>query len=163
GLIVAMASRSGRNAGLFTAIAGFLLWNFFFLTPLYTLSVADPRDVVALLVFLLVGVLTGQLAGRVRQEAGAASARVEALRRISLFGQRLSRAATLSDVLACSAEEAASLTPAGIVLLADAQGLRAEASHPPGTALDEAAQAAAQWCATHGMETGAGTSTLPSV
>lgn len=163
GLIVAMASRSGRNAGLFTAIAGFLLWNFFFLTPLYTLSVADPRDVVALLVFLLVGVLTGQLAGRVRQEAGAASARVEALRRISLFGQRLSRAATLSDVLACSAEEAASLTPAGIVLLADAQGLRAEACHPPGTALDEAAQAAAQWCATHGMETGAGTSTLPSV
>ncbi|HTQ70506.1 MAG TPA: DUF4118 domain-containing protein, partial [Acidocella sp.] len=163
GVIVAMASRSGRNAGLFTAIAGFLLWNFFFLPPVYTLSVSDPRDVVALLVFLLVGLLTGQLAGRVRQEAGAAAARVEALRRISLFGQRFSRAATLSDVLAGAAEEAAAMTGAGIVLLNGQQGLHAETSRPAGTSLDEAAMAAAQWCFDHGMETGIGTATLPSV
>ena len=121
-VIAAMASRSGRNAGLFTAALAFLLWNFFFLPPVDTLSVSDPRDVVALLVFLLVGLLTGQLAGRVRLEAGAAAARVEALRRISAFGQRLSRAATLSDVLAGAAEEAASITGAGIVLLNGPQG-----------------------------------------
>ncbi len=162
-VIVAMASRSGRNAGLFTAVAGFLLWNFFFLAPVDTLSVSDPRDVVALLVFLLVGLLTGQLAGRVRQEAGAAAARVEALRRISLFGQRLSRAATLSDVLAGAAEEAASMTGSGIVLLNGPQGLHAEASRPSGTSLDEAALAAAEWCFAHGVETGIGTGTLPSV
>ena len=162
-IIVAMASRSGRNAGLFTALLGFLLWNFCFLPPVYTFSVADPRDVVALLVFLLVGVLTGQLAGRVRQEAGAASARVEALRRISLFGQRFSRAATLSDVVAGAAEEAASMTGAGLVLLSGPHGLQTEASRPAGTSLDEAGLAAAQWCFTHGVETGIGTATLPSV
>ncbi|MBU6449896.1 MAG: sensor histidine kinase KdpD [Rhodospirillales bacterium] len=163
GIIAAMASRSGRNAGLFTAFFAFLLWNFCFLPPVYTFSVSDPRDVVALLVFLLVGLLTGQLAGRVRQEAGAAAARVEALRRISLFGQRLSRAATLSDVLAGAAEEAASMANAGIVLLSGPAGLRAEATQPSGTMLDEAAAAAAEWCFAHGVETGFGTSTLPSV
>ncbi|MDE1896448.1 MAG: sensor histidine kinase KdpD [Rhodospirillales bacterium] len=163
GIIAAMASRSGRNAGLFTAFFAFLLWNFCFLPPVYTFSVSDPRDVVALLVFLLVGLLTGQLAGRVRQEAGSAAARVEALRRISLFGQRFTRAATMSDVLASAAEEAAAIAGAGALLLHGPSGLRVEAAQPPGTALEEAALAAAEWCFAHGVETGIGTSTLPSV
>ena len=163
GLIAATASREGRGPGLFTAIFGFFLWNFFFLPPLYTLSVADPRDVVALAVFLLVGLVTGTLAGRVRQEATTAAARVEALRRISLFGQRLSRAATLSDILTTAAEETAAITGAGIVLLAQNGTLTPEVSRPAGTALNEAAQAAAEWCLAHDMETGTGTTTLPTV
>ena len=163
GLIAAMANRAGRNAGMFTAIAGFFLWNFFFLPPVYTFSVADPRDVVALLVFLLVGLITGTLAGRVRLEARTAAARVEALRRISLFGQKLSRAATLSDVLRDAAEETAAMTGAGIVLLSTPAGLEPGAAIPAGTALDEAGMAAAEWCARHDIETGMGTSTLPSV
>ncbi len=163
GLIAAMASRSGRNPGLFTAIAAFFLWNFFFLPPFYTLSVADPRDVVALIVFLLIGLLTGQLAGRVRLEAGAAAARVEALRRISVFSQRLSQAVTISDVLRAAAEETAVLTGGGIVALQGPAGLTVEARHPEGAALDEAAEAAARWCVTHDVETGTGTSTLPAV
>ncbi len=163
GLIAAMASRAGRAPGLFTAVAGFLLWNFFFLPPYLTLSVTDPRDVVALFVFLLVGLITGTLAGRVRQEAATAAARVEALRRISLFGQRLSRAATLSDVMTTATEEAAAITSAGIVLLAQNGALTPEVRRPDDTVLDEAAQAAAEWCLTHDMETGTGTATLPSV
>ena len=163
GLIAAMASRSGRNAGLFTAIIGFFLWNFFFLPPLYTFSVSDPQDFVALLVFLLVGLLTGTLAGRVRLEAASSAARVEALRRISLFGQRFSRAATFSDVLRGAAEEAASMTGAGVVLLQGVNGLEIEVCVPAETLLDEAAQAAAEWCYSHDMETGIGTTTLPSV
>jgi two-component system sensor histidine kinase KdpD len=163
GLIAATASRAGRSPGLFTAIAGFFLWNFVFLPPYYTLSVTDPRDVVALAVFLMVGLTTGTLAGRVRQEAATAASRVEALRRISLFGQRLSRAATLSDVLATAAEETAAITGAGILLLSQAGALAQEATQPPGLTLDEAAAAAAEWCLGNDVETGTGTATLPSV
>ena len=163
GLIAGTASRYGRTVGLATAVAGFFLWNFFFLPPVYTLSVSDPRDVVALAVFLLVGVVTGTLAGKVRLEAQAASARIEALRRISLFGQRFSRAATVSDVLRDAAEEAAGMTTAGAVLLQGKSGLELEAVMPAGTALDEAARAAAEWAVQHDMATGMGTGTLPSV
>jgi two-component system, OmpR family, sensor histidine kinase KdpD len=163
GVIAATASRFGRNVGLATAIAGFFLWNFFFLPPVYTLSVSDPRDVVALIVFLLVGVVTGTLAGKVRLEAEAATARIEALRRISLFGQRFSRATTLSDVLRDSAEEAAGITTAGIVLLGEKTGLEPGAAMPPGTVLDEAELAAAEWSFRHNIATGIGTGTLPSV
>jgi two-component system sensor histidine kinase KdpD len=163
GVIAGSASRFGRNAGLASAGAAFVLWNFFFLPPLYTLSVNDPRDVVALLVFLMVGLVTGTLAGKVRLEAEAATARIEALRRISVFGQRISRATALSDVLNTCAEEAAAMTTAGVLLLAGKTGLERAAGMPEGTRLDEAAMAAAEWAFAHDLETGMGTGTLPSV
>ncbi len=163
GVIAGTASRFGRAVGLTTALAGFLLWNFFFLPPIYTLSVSDPRDLVALAVFLLVGIVTGTLAGKVRIEAEAATARIEALRRISLFGQRFSRAATLSDLMRDTAEEAAAMTTAGVIMLSGKSGLEPGAAVPADTVLDEAALAAAQWSFDNDMETGIGTGTLPSV
>jgi two-component system, OmpR family, sensor histidine kinase KdpD len=162
-VIVGAASRYGRTAGLAAAIAGFLCWNFFFLSPIFTFSVSDPRDVVALAVFLITGIVTGSLAGRVRVEAQNASARIEALRRISLFGQRFSRAATPFDLLHDTAAEAAAMTSGGVVLLAENQILQAPIAEPPGTALDEAALAAADWSFRNNIETGIGTATLPSV
>ncbi len=162
-VIAGAASRLGRAAGLVTSIAGFLLWNFFFLSPIFTFSVSDPRDVVALVVFLLVGIVTGSLAGRVRLEAENASARIEALRRISLFGQRFSGAATQADVLRGAAAEAAAMTAGGVVMLADKQVLQSPISEPAGTWLDDAALAAADWSLRNNIETGIGTATLPSV
>jgi two-component system sensor histidine kinase KdpD len=163
GVIAGTASRFGRAVGLATAVAAFLLWNFFFLPPIYTLTVGDPRDVVALVVFLLVGIVTGTLAGKVRGDAEAASARIEALRRISLFGQRFSRAATLSDLLRDTAEEAAAMTTAGVVMMSGKNGLEIGATMPADTVLDEAALASAEWSFNNDVETGIGTGTLPSV
>ncbi len=162
-VIAGAASRFGRAAGLATSIAGFLLWNFFFLSPIFTFSVSDPRDVVALVVFLLVGIVTGSLAGRVRVEAQNASARIEALRRISLFGQRFSAAATQPDILRGAAAEAAAMTAGGVVMLAEKQILQPPVTEPAGTELDEAALAAADWSLRNNIETGIGTATLPSV
>ncbi len=162
-IIVGAASRYGLAAGLASAIAGFLCWNFFFLSPIYTFSVSDPRDVVALAVFLITGIVTGSLAGRVRVEAENASARIEALRRISLFGQRFSRAATEPDLLHDTAAEAAAMTTGGVVLLAENQILQPPVAAPPGTMLDDAALAAADWSFRNDIETGIGTATLPSV
>jgi two-component system sensor histidine kinase KdpD len=162
-VIVGAASRYGRAAGLAAAIAGFLCWNFFFLSPIYTFSVSDPRDVVALAVFLITGIVTGSLAGRVRVEALNASARIEALRRISLFGQRFSRAATQSDLLHDTAAEAAAMTTSGVVMLAENEILQSPIAEPPGTVLDDADLAAADWSFRNDIETGIGTATLPSV
>jgi two-component system sensor histidine kinase KdpD len=162
-VIVGAASRYGRTAGLITSIAGFLIWNFFFLPPVFTFSVADPRDVVGLIVFLVVGIVTGSLAGRVRLEAATASSRIEALRRISLFGQRFSRAATQTEVLHDAASEAAGMTRAGVIMVAANNALLPGIAMPQGTELDEAALAAAEWAYRNNIETGLGTDTLPSV
>jgi two-component system sensor histidine kinase KdpD len=163
GVIAGVASRFGRYVGMASAGLAFLAWDFFFLPPLYTFTVDDPREVITLGVFLAVGLVTGSVAGRVRLEAEAATARIEALRRISLFGQRFSRAATLSDLLRDTAEEAAAMTTAGAVLVGGPTGLELGDAVPAGTALDEGARAAAQWAFSNNIETGIGTGTLPSV
>ncbi len=156
-IVVALASRFGRGVGLFTALASFLLWNFFFLPPIFTLSVADPRDVVALVVFLAVGVLTGSLAGRVRKEAETARLRIEALRRVALFGRTLARATDEAGlVLATEAEAAALAGTAKLLLVHDAALARAPE-------MDEAAAAAAEFAFRHRSATGTGTMTLPAV
>jgi two-component system sensor histidine kinase KdpD len=162
-VIVGAASRYGRMAGLVTPIAGFFLWNFFFLEPVFTFSVGDARDVVALAVFLIVGIVTGSLAGRVRVEAETASSRIEALRRISLFGQRFSRAATQAELLHDTATEACAMTTAGVAMLAANNALQPGAAMPAGTLLDDSAFAAAEWAFRNNIETGIGTNTLPSV
>jgi two-component system sensor histidine kinase KdpD len=162
-IIAGAASRFGRNVGLATAVLAFLMWDFFFLPPLYTFTVADPRDLVTLAIFLASGLITGQLAGRVRVEAEAATARIEALRRISLLGQRFAPATTQTDILDITATEGAAMTSAAVVLLPGPGGLTAAAAVPAATVLDNAAMAAASWAQEHKTETGIGTATLPSI
>jgi len=157
GIVVGVASRYGRRLGLFAALASFLLWNFFFLPPVFTLSVGDPRDVVALIVFLAVGLLTGTLAGRVRIEAEAARSRIDALRRVALFGRTLAQATDEAALRTAIETEAAALADHAVVLMAQKNTL------PIATPLDEPAQAAAEFAYTNRVATGAGTITLPSV
>lgn len=74
-VVVASATMSGTGPAILAALLGFLSWNFFFIEPTGTFYVHNPKEWLALFVFLVIGVLCGQLAGRAR-EAG----QVEALR-----------------------------------------------------------------------------------
>jgi two-component system sensor histidine kinase KdpD len=53
--------------GVVAALLATLGFNFFFLPPLYTLTVQDPRNVAALFVFLVSGLLIGRLSALSRQ------------------------------------------------------------------------------------------------
>jgi two-component system sensor histidine kinase KdpD len=53
--------------GALAAVVATLGFNFFFISPRYTLTVEDPRNVVALLVFLLSGLLIGRLSALARR------------------------------------------------------------------------------------------------
>src|SRR5215471_12363141 len=53
--------------GVAAAIVATLGFNFFFLPPIYTFTVEDPRNVAALLVFLVAGLLIGKLSSTSRE------------------------------------------------------------------------------------------------
>lgn len=71
-LVLIVALRWGIGESLLTAIVSFLCFNFFLIPPLYTFLVADPREVLDLIVFFIVAVLTGQLAANLRQQTATA-------------------------------------------------------------------------------------------
>ena len=58
----------GLRAALFTTVVSVLSYNFFFLPPLYTFTISDRENVVALFFFGLVAVIASNLASRVRDQ-----------------------------------------------------------------------------------------------
>jgi two-component system, OmpR family, sensor histidine kinase KdpD len=73
--VVLAAIRNGLVAALATAVASVLALNYFFITPVHRLTIADSENVVALAVFLIVAVVVGRLAAAARARAAEAEAR----------------------------------------------------------------------------------------
>ncbi len=160
--IVAGSSVWGMQVALAMAAASFLAWDFFFIPPLYTVSISSARDVVGLVVFVIVAVLAGGMAGRVRGEAQAAQARVEGLRRIGAFSRSLGEAGSEAELLVEIARQAAAIAGRGLVFSAAGEDLVIRAAEPPADTVEEGAWAAARWAWAHQEPAGQGTGTLPS-
>jgi two-component system sensor histidine kinase KdpD len=73
--IVAVAVRYGLFPSLFASAIASLCYNFFFLPPLYAFTIADPTNVTAFVLFIIVAAIVSNVAGRVRTQAVAAMAR----------------------------------------------------------------------------------------
>ena len=80
---------------IYASVLSFLVYNFFFIEPIYTFTVAEPYELLALVIFLVVAVITSALAGRVREQAKISAGRVRAMRRLYEFTRRLSGLASL--------------------------------------------------------------------
>jgi two-component system sensor histidine kinase KdpD len=166
-IVVGVAAARGTGPALFAAALGLFAFDFFFVEPVYTITIDSWRDLVTAAVFAIVAVLTGTLAGRVRGEASAASARIEGLRRIAAFSRRLGQPTTEPELLAEIAHQAVGLAKQSVVVTGDDDDdITVRASEPADTpstdVLDDGALAAARWAWTRGEPTGRGTSTLPS-
>jgi two-component system, OmpR family, sensor histidine kinase KdpD len=156
------------NFGIWPAIYGsmlsFLVYNFFFIPPLYTFTIAEPYELLALLIFLIVAVITSALAGRVREQATVSASRMRAMRRLYEFTRRLSGLASFDAVAEGAASEIhASLGRAVVVMLARDDDLQLTAAWPPEDTLDAASTTAARWAYSHGEPAGTATATLPII
>src|SRR5689334_201435 len=121
--------------GVLAALLATLAFNFLFLPPLYTLTVQDPRNVVALGVFLVSALLIGRLSALARLRLGLLEAERRDLVALTELSQGFladtNREALLgvaSDRLrqALQAEEIAIFVPGGDAGLAPAGGSSSE-------------------------------------
>ena len=149
---------------IYASVLSFLVYNFFFIEPIYTFTIAEPYELLALVIFLVVAVVTSALAGRVREQATISAGRMRAMRRLYEFTRRLSGLASFDAVAEGAASEIhASLGRAVVVLLEQDGDLSLTAAWPPEDALDAAPMTAARWAFSHGEPAGADTSTLPII
>jgi two-component system sensor histidine kinase KdpD len=68
-LTLVVAVWLGTTPSLVAAFVSFFCFNFFLIRPYYTLTVKDPRELIDLFIFLLVALITGQLAAYARRQA----------------------------------------------------------------------------------------------
>jgi two-component system sensor histidine kinase KdpD len=67
--VLATAIAVGSGPAIATSLAAFLAFNWFFVEPVHTFTVSEPSEWFALLLFLVTGAITGELAGRQRSRA----------------------------------------------------------------------------------------------
>jgi two-component system sensor histidine kinase KdpD len=154
----------GRWFGIGAAVLSFFAYNFFFIEPVYSFTVAQPHELFALLVFLIVSVLAGGLAGRIRDQAETAKKRAASTQALYEFSRKLSGAAKLDDVLwAATYHLRAALNAAVVLMLPEDGELEIKVSWPPDTVLDATNMTAARWAFEKGETAGHGSTTLPKL
>ncbi|MFG1480767.1 sensor histidine kinase KdpD [Xanthobacter sp. V4C-4] len=160
--VLVSAVKLGLRPALLASLAGMLAFNFFFIPPLYTFTIADPENILALFFFLVVAIIASNLTARVRGQALAARARAKTTEDLYLFSRKLAGAGTLDDLLWATAFQIASMLKLRVVvLLPEAGTLAVKAAYPPEDRLDAADLAAAEWAFEHSHAAGRGADTLP--
>ena len=153
----------GLRPALATAFVSTMAYNFFFLPPLYTFTIADPNNWISFAVLLVVAVTAANLASRVRAQANLAAQRAAVAGELYRFAGKLAATAGVDDILWAAAFQIASMLKVNVViLLPDADGrLAIRSGYPPEDELDPQDLAAAAWCWEKGVATGRNAETIP--
>lgn len=153
----------GTWSAVIAAVLSFLAYNFLFIEPLYTFTVASPHELLALFFFLLVAVLTGGLAGRVREQSIAAFSRVKQVETLFELSRKLSASVKIDDLMWIVATQAAATANGQSIILLNRDGdLAIMAGMPPEDSLGPADWTAARWSLKHGEVAGWNSETLPN-
>jgi K+-sensing histidine kinase KdpD len=97
--VVVAATQWGVGPGILAAFAGAAAADFFFYPPLYTFWIRDPQNVVDLVLFLLIAVVTSNLAARLKNEAVALRRREKEIGELHAFSQGLATCLTGRDLI----------------------------------------------------------------
>ena len=160
--IITSAIAYGLWPALIACLASLLVYNFFFLPPLYTFTIADPENVINLFIFAFTAVIVSNLTARVGAQAVVAQQRAKATEDLYQFSRKLAGVVTLDDLLWATAFQIASMLKVRVVLLLpEGQTIAVRAGYPPEDTLDEADLAAANWVWMHGQPAGRDSDTLP--
>jgi two-component system sensor histidine kinase KdpD len=160
--VLASAITYGLWPSLFACLVSVLAVNFFFLPPLYTFTIGDPENVVALFFFAVVAVIVSNITARMRAQTLSARQRARTTEELYQFSRKLAGSVTLDDLLWATAYQIASMLKVRVVLLLpDGESVTVRAGYPPEDVLEEADLAAAKWSWEHKQAAGRGADTLP--
>ena len=97
--ILAASTLLGAAVAIAMSLEAVLVFNYLFLPPVGTLTIADPQNWVALLAFLVVAVVGSHLSARAQREAREAQRRRRETERLYAFSQLLLQAGDVLQLL----------------------------------------------------------------
>jgi two-component system sensor histidine kinase KdpD len=108
--VTLIGSVAGVRSGLGAAIAASVIYNFFLSQPLFRFSISSADEYVPLIVLNLSAIVSGLLAGRLKDRARAAEEAQRQLRLLLDVSSRLQSAVRVSEISAALGETAEGLT-----------------------------------------------------
>jgi K+-sensing histidine kinase KdpD len=97
--VIVAATRWGIWPATLASIVGMAAADFFFVLPVYSFMVADPREAIDLLLFLVVALVSSNLASRLRRETETLRRREKEIQQLYEFSRRLAACFTVSDLI----------------------------------------------------------------
>ncbi|MCM2292357.1 sensor histidine kinase KdpD [Allorhizobium sp. BGMRC 0089] len=161
--VLGAAVIGGYASAFLAAALSALAYNFFFIEPRYTFTIASPYEVFALFTFIVVAVIAGGFASRIREQAEIARVRATALQSLYDFSRKLAGTAKSEDAIWLAVSQLQVSLRRKVVLLIPRKGdLALAAAWPPDTDLDLTDMTAARWTHDKKEPAGHGTGTLPN-
>jgi two-component system sensor histidine kinase KdpD len=87
--VLAVATRWGLVEALAASIAGLICFNYFFLPPVGTLTIADPQNWVALVAFVVTALIASHLSASVKKQALESTRRQHEMERLYTLSRNL--------------------------------------------------------------------------
>ena len=97
--VIVAATQWGIWPATLASIASMAAADFFFFPPVYSFQVEDPQEVVDLLLFLVVALVSSNLASRLRRETETLRRREREILQLYEFSRRLGACFTVSDLI----------------------------------------------------------------
>jgi two-component system sensor histidine kinase KdpD len=132
-VVLFVASRWGLTIATATAIIATLVFNYYFLPPVHTFTIADPQNWIALLAFLVSAILASRLSERARRETENATRRRKEVERLYSLSQQLlatENVLELNNSIPLFVKEAFGLTAAAMFLPKRDEVYRTGVEHP---------------------------------
>lgn len=97
--VIIAATQWGIWPATMASVAGAGAADFFFVPPFYSFQVDDPQEAVDLMLFLVVALVSSNLASRLRRETEALRQREKEIQQLYEFSRRLAACFTVSDLI----------------------------------------------------------------
>jgi K+-sensing histidine kinase KdpD len=98
--VIVAATQWGIWPATLASIASMAAADFFFFPPIFSFQVEDPQEVVDLMLFLVVALVSSNLASRLRLETETLRRREKEIQNLYEFSRRLAACFTVSDLIA---------------------------------------------------------------
>lgn len=162
--VMALALFLQRGPILVAAATSALLWNYFFLPPVFTFYIQTLEDGLMFGMYFVVAVVLGQLVARIRAQEQGNARREEQATALYLLTRDLADAPNIDAAVSSLIRHVHSAFKCSVTFshsLPNGSGL--EPTHPDGELkLDEKETSVAAWAAHHGKMAGIFTDNLPS-
>src|SRR5450759_5204169 len=154
----------GTGPILLSATLSALIWDFFFIPPPYTLHVDKPEDMLMLIMFFIIALLSGVLTSRIKSQEMKIRIREERTNALYQLTRELSTATGIEEVINIAKNDIKKYfnLKCRILLKNDTNQLDYPSQNDASIVLSKNEMSVAAWTFQHSTKAGKHTDTLPS-